>query len=96
MRKILVLFTLSILLMMTSCNSIKKETPVYKGIDAEVLSCELLDDGHYEVTLLLETGENFVYHSKYDITEIDEKKEINMGYDTKEKVYKLAIIRPNE
>lgn len=94
MKKLISVVMIALLVAMTSCETIKKEKPMFKYIDSKVISSKLADDGCYATTLLLETGEEYSFHSDEDLLKITEKKDINMGYDMDEKAYMQACIEP--
>lgn len=96
MKKFIILLFLVIVTTMTSCTAKTKKNMVYENINSEVEYCIPADEGHFEVSLILENGEKFVYHSTYDVTKIDKKVYINMGYDYDEKVSKSAVIKPQK
>lgn len=96
MKKIFVLLVLSMVMIMTSCTSNTKKSMVYDYINSEIEYCKPADSGHYEVSLILENGENFIYHSTHDVTKTSEEIHVNMGYSYEEKVTKLAVIKPQQ
>lgn len=69
---------------------------MFKHISSEVEYCVPAENGLYEVSLILENGEKFVYTSINDLAENDKKIYISMGYDFEEKVYKVAVIKPTK
>ena len=94
MKKLISTLMIVLLIAMTSCETVKKEKPVFKYINSKVVSSELADDGCYAVTLLLETGDEYSFHSDEDLSKITEKIDINMGYDMNEKASMQACIEP--
>lgn len=94
MKKIILILISLCLLSLVSCSKITREEPVFKYVNAEVESCKVADEGHYEVTLLLENGEKFTYHSYKDLNNIKEETLVNMGYKMEEKATFIACINP--
>lgn len=94
MKKIFILLLLLLMMVMTSCSSDKKKSMVYDYVDTEIEYCKPDDSGHFEVSLILENGERFIYHSTHDVTQTSEEIHVNMGYNFEEKVTKLAVIKP--
>lgn len=96
MKKFIILIFLAMVMTMTSCTAKTKKGITFEYINSEIEYCTPADEGHFEVGLILENGEKFVYHSTYDVTKIDKKVYINMGYDYNEKVSKSAVINPQQ